>query len=48
VPSAMVFIRNKHGSHNPHEAMDMQDFLLGTRLLMEAVKSFKSTELEIA
>ena len=48
VPSAMVFIRNEHGSHNSHEAMDMQDFLLGTRLLMETVKSFKSTQLEIA
>lgn len=37
VPSAMVFIRNEHGSHNPHEAMDLQDFLLGTRLLMETL-----------
>ena len=37
VPSAMIFIRNEHGSHNPHEAMDMEDFMLGTRLLMKAV-----------
>ena len=28
VPSAMIFIRNENGSHNPHEAMDMDDFLL--------------------
>ncbi len=33
VPSAMVFVRNEHGSHNPHEAMDMPDFLEGARVL---------------
>jgi beta-ureidopropionase / N-carbamoyl-L-amino-acid hydrolase len=33
IPSAMVFIRNEHGSHNPHEAMDIDDFLTGTGLL---------------
>ena len=37
VPSAMVFIRNEHGSHNPFEQMDMQDFMLGTRLLLVAL-----------
>ncbi len=26
VPSAMVFIRNENGSHNPAEAMDLADF----------------------
>lgn len=26
VPSAMVFIRNENGSHNPAEAMDLTDF----------------------
>lgn len=26
VPSAMVFIRNENGSHNPAEAMDLSDF----------------------
>ena len=31
--SAMIFVRNSHGSHNPDEAMDMGDFGLGTRLL---------------
>ena len=29
----MIFVRNAHGSHNPHEAMAMPDFALGTRLL---------------
>lgn len=39
VPSAMVFIRNENGSHNPHEAMEMEDFLLGVELLTRAVLS---------
>lgn len=26
VPTAMLFIRNAHGSHNPEEAMTMEDF----------------------
>jgi N-carbamoyl-L-amino-acid hydrolase len=31
--AAMIFVRNAHGSHNPDEAMDMDDFALGTQLL---------------
>ena len=31
--AGMIFVRNSHGSHNPHESMDMADFALGTRLL---------------
>ena len=27
VPSAMVFVRNRNGSHNPDEAMDLPDFM---------------------
>jgi N-carbamoyl-L-amino-acid hydrolase len=37
VPSAMIFIRNEHGSHNPHEAMAMEDFLAGAALLHAAL-----------
>lgn len=37
VPSAMIFVRNEHGSHNPHEAMDIGDFLKGAELLYNAV-----------
>ncbi len=37
VPSAMIFIRNEHGSHNPHEAMALDDFLKGADLLYHAV-----------
>lgn len=33
VRAGMIFVRNSHGSHNPHEAMDIADFALGTRLL---------------
>jgi N-carbamoyl-L-amino-acid hydrolase len=33
VPAAMVFVRNEHGSHNPREAMDFEDFLVGAGLL---------------
>jgi N-carbamoyl-L-amino-acid hydrolase len=37
VPAAMIFVRNDHGSHNPHEAMDMDDFSRGARLLAEVL-----------
>ena len=37
VPSAMIFVRNDHGSHNPREAMAMDDFLAGTRVLTRAL-----------
>jgi N-carbamoyl-L-amino-acid hydrolase len=37
IPSAMIFIRNEHGSHNPHEAMEIEDFIAGTALLYEAI-----------
>ncbi len=33
VPSAMIFIRNDHGSHNPVEAMEIDDFAQCCRLL---------------
>lgn len=33
VPTAMIFVRNNHGSHNPDEAMDFADFALAGRLL---------------
>ena len=33
IPSAMIFVRNAHGSHNPLEAMDIADFALGTQML---------------
>ncbi|MFT4099765.1 MAG: hydantoinase/carbamoylase family amidase [Burkholderiaceae bacterium] len=36
IPSGMLFIRNRHGSHNPHEAMEMDDFMLGVQALATA------------
>jgi N-carbamoyl-L-amino-acid hydrolase len=38
VPTAMIFVRNDHGSHNPNEAMDLADFAQGLRLLVAAVE----------
>ena len=35
VPSAMVFVRNRNGSHNPDEAMEIDDFLVGTSIIYE-------------
>ena len=29
----MIFVRNEHGSHNPREAMAMDDFMKGCDLL---------------
>lgn len=39
VPTAMLFIRNEHGSHNPDEAMDIPDFIAATKLLAAALVS---------
>jgi N-carbamoyl-L-amino-acid hydrolase len=33
VPSAMLFVRNANGSHNPREAMEIDDFLDGACVL---------------
>lgn len=33
VPVGMIFVRNQNGSHNPNEAMELDDFLEGTTLM---------------
>ncbi|THU04988.1 hydantoinase/carbamoylase family amidase [Lampropedia puyangensis] len=38
IPTAMVFVRNEHGSHNPDEAMEIADFAEGLRVLIAAVE----------
>lgn len=38
VPSAMLFIRNEHGSHNPAEAMAMADFAAALEVLAAAIQ----------
>jgi beta-ureidopropionase / N-carbamoyl-L-amino-acid hydrolase len=40
VPSAMVFVRNAHGSHNPDEAMALEDFAVGARALLDLLLDF--------
>ena len=40
IPVAMIFVANQLGSHNPHEAMKMEDFMQGTDILWAAVSHF--------
>jgi len=40
IPSAMIFVRNQHGSHNPDEAMSLEDFAVGTRALLKLLMDF--------
>ncbi len=40
IPTAMVFVRNRNGSHNPHEAMDTADLHQAIRLLGRFVADF--------
>lgn len=37
IPSAMILIRNEHGSHNPQELMEMSDFGAGTKILTSSI-----------
>lgn len=37
IPTAMIFVRNEHGSHNPREAMAYDDFFLGAEALYRAM-----------
>ncbi|ALM83536.1 Zn-dependent hydrolase [Bordetella sp. N] len=37
VKTAMIFVRNEHGSHNPDEAMALDDFALAARLLADGL-----------
>jgi len=38
IPSAMVFVRNEHGSHNPEEAMAIDDFVAGVAIMRTALR----------
>lgn len=40
VPSAMLFVRNENGSHNPHESMEIADLDQAIRLLFRFVTDF--------
>jgi beta-ureidopropionase / N-carbamoyl-L-amino-acid hydrolase len=37
IPTAMIFVRNEYGSHNPKEAMDIDDFLAGVAVMRAAL-----------
>jgi len=37
VPALMIFVRNQNGSHNPDEAMRMEDFDTAVRLMSHAI-----------
>ena len=39
IPSGMIFVRNQNGSHNPREAMELDDFMDGANLMFAAVAS---------
>lgn len=38
IPTGMVFVRNRNGSHNPAEAMDIADLLAGTAVVYNALQ----------
>jgi N-carbamoyl-L-amino-acid hydrolase len=33
----MIFVRNEHGSHNPKEAMNLDDFVAGIAVMRAAI-----------
>lgn len=44
IPAVMIFLRNDKGSHNPDEAMEIDDFMQGTRLLANLLASVSEAE----
>jgi N-carbamoyl-L-amino-acid hydrolase len=38
IPSAMIFVRNEHGSHNPDESMTLDDFAAGVAVMSTALR----------
>ena len=38
IPAGMIFVANQNGSHNPYEAMKLDDFMLGTAVLVKTVE----------
>ncbi|MDB5966646.1 MAG: putative hydantase [Polaromonas sp.] len=48
IPAGMLFIRNQNGSHNPDEAMEMDDFMLGVQVLDDAVEKVSADAAQAA
>ncbi|WP_320008008.1 Zn-dependent hydrolase [Maridesulfovibrio sp.] len=40
VATGMIFVRNRNGSHNPEEEMDMEDFIRGLSVLHRTITEF--------
>lgn len=40
IPTGMIFVRNENGSHNPDEAMALDDFAVATRALIDLLLRF--------
>ncbi len=40
IPTGMIFVRNDHGSHNPDEAMTLDDFGVATQALLGVLLNF--------
>jgi N-carbamoyl-L-amino-acid hydrolase len=38
VPSAMIFVRNENGSHNPYEDMQISDFMAGVAVMKQVLR----------
>jgi beta-ureidopropionase / N-carbamoyl-L-amino-acid hydrolase len=43
IPSAMVFVRSRNGSHNPEESMDLDDFMLASDVMHAAIAETAQT-----
>jgi N-carbamoyl-L-amino-acid hydrolase len=41
IPTGMIFVRNDNGSHNPDEAMVLDDFAVGTAALIRLLVDFR-------
>jgi N-carbamoyl-L-amino-acid hydrolase len=39
VPTAMLFVRNRNGSHNPDEQMDLADLAGGVAILADTLEA---------
>lgn len=40
IPTGMIFVRNENGSHNPDEAMAIEDFAVAARALLKLLMDF--------
>ena len=40
IPTGMIFVRNDHGSHNPDEAMTLEDFGVAAQALLGLLQDF--------